>query len=163
MGVATVEHMSLSAAAASGCIEAASGVLLPSLAFHPCATKRRLRPWQLLPCLGSTNRVVTADLGFCLVYFNANYTEEVAETVMALILSTCSRAMPRWPRPPPLQLAGSAPSNPCVTGVVCVAALRSASLVDLRPPSASRLPRLVSRDRAKSPRKREKFLATKDN
>jgi hypothetical protein len=90
-------------ATASGHIEAASGVLLPSLAFHPCATQCRLWLWQLLLHLGSKNRVVTADLGFCLIHFDANYAEEVADTVMVLILSTCSTgptcscAMPHRP------------------------------------------------------------------
>jgi phosphoglycerate dehydrogenase-like enzyme len=88
-GVAAVEHVPLSAVA-SGRVEAAAAVLLPSLAFLPRAAQRRLRPWQLLLCLGSADRsaddAVAADLGLRLVHVDANRAEEVADTVMALIL-----------------------------------------------------------------------------
>jgi hypothetical protein len=58
-GVAAVEHVALSAVA-SGRVEAAAAVLLPSLAFLPRAAQRRLRPWQLLLCLGSADRAADA-------------------------------------------------------------------------------------------------------
>ncbi|ONL93190.1 C-terminal binding protein AN [Zea mays] len=93
-GVAAVEHVPLSAVAC-GRIEAASAVLLPSLAFLPRAAQRRLRPWQLLLCLGSADRAAdaaaAADLGLRLVHVDANRAEEVADTVMALILGLLRR------------------------------------------------------------------------
>ncbi|GJN30150.1 hypothetical protein PR202_gb18433 [Eleusine coracana subsp. coracana] len=93
-GVAAVEHVPLSAVA-SGRVEAAAAVLLPSLAFLPRAAQRRLRPWQLLLCLGSADRAadaaVAADLGLRLVHVDANRAEEVADTVMALILGLLRR------------------------------------------------------------------------
>ncbi|CAL4920511.1 unnamed protein product [Urochloa decumbens] len=93
-GVAAVEHVPLSAVA-SGRVEAAAAVLLPSLAFLPRAAQRRLRPWQLLLCLGSADRAAdaaaAADLGLRLVHVDANRAEEVADTVMALILGLLRR------------------------------------------------------------------------
>ncbi|OEL37622.1 C-terminal binding protein AN [Dichanthelium oligosanthes] len=93
-GVAALEHVPLSAVA-SGRVEAAAAVLLPSLAFLPRAAQRRLRPWQLLLCLGSADRAadaaVAADLGLRLVHVDANRAEEVADTVMALILGLLRR------------------------------------------------------------------------
>ncbi|KAJ3682062.1 hypothetical protein LUZ60_014635 [Juncus effusus] len=88
-GVASVEHIPLSRLS-DGRIEAASAVLVHSLAFLPRAAQRRLRPWQLILCLGSTDRAVdsalAADLGLRLVHVDANRAEEVADTVMALVL-----------------------------------------------------------------------------
>ena len=55
----------------------------------------RARPWQLLLCLGSADRAadaaVAADLGLRLVHVDANRAEEVADTVMALILGLLRR------------------------------------------------------------------------
>ncbi|KAF2937051.1 C-terminal binding protein AN [Oryza sativa Japonica Group] len=93
-GVAGVEHVPLSAVA-SGRVEAAAAVLLPSLAFLPRAAQRRLRPWQLLLCLGSPDRAadaaLAAELGLRLVHVDANRAEEVADTVMALFLGLLRR------------------------------------------------------------------------
>ncbi|KAJ4777954.1 C-terminal-binding protein [Rhynchospora pubera] len=88
-GIATVEHVPLSRLS-DGRIESASVVLLHSLTFLPRAAQRRLRPWQLVLCLGSTDRAVdsalASDLGLRLVHVDANRAEEVADTVMALVL-----------------------------------------------------------------------------
>lgn len=88
-GVATVEHVPLSLLS-DGRIESASVILLHSLTFLPRAVQRRLRSWQLVLCLGSTDRAVdsalASDLGLRLVHVDANRAEEVADTVMALIL-----------------------------------------------------------------------------
>ncbi|TVU31908.1 hypothetical protein EJB05_23613, partial [Eragrostis curvula] len=93
-GAAAVEHAPLSALA-SGRVEAAAAVLLPSLAFLPRAAQRRLRPWQLLLCLGSPDRAAdaaaAAELGLRLVHVDANRAEEVADTVMALFLGLLRR------------------------------------------------------------------------
>uniref|UniRef100_A0ACD5TTP2 Uncharacterized protein n=1 Tax=Avena sativa TaxID=4498 RepID=A0ACD5TTP2_AVESA len=93
-GVAGVEHVPLSAVG-SGRVESAAAVLLPSLAFLPRAAQRRLRPWQLLLCLGSPDRAAdsaaAADLGLRLVHVDANRAEEVADTVMALFLGLLRR------------------------------------------------------------------------
>ena len=93
-GAAAVEHAPLSALAA-GRVEAAAAVLLPSLAFLPRAAQLRLRPWQLLLCLGSPDRAAdaaaAAELGLRLVHVDANRAEEVADTVMALILGLLRR------------------------------------------------------------------------
>jgi phosphoglycerate dehydrogenase-like enzyme len=93
-GAAAVEHAPLSALA-SGRVEAAAAVLLPSFAFLPRAAQRRLRPWQLLLCLGSPDRAAdaaaAADLGLRLVHVDANRAEEVADTVMALFLGLLRR------------------------------------------------------------------------
>jgi hypothetical protein len=93
-GAAAVEHAPLSALSA-GRVEAAAAVLLPSLAFLPRAAQRRLRPWQLLLCLGSPDRAAdtaaAAELGLRLVHVDANRAEEVADTVMALFLGLLRR------------------------------------------------------------------------
>ncbi|KAK3153155.1 hypothetical protein QOZ80_2BG0168550 [Eleusine coracana subsp. coracana] len=93
-GAAAVEHAPLSALA-SGRVESAAAVLLPSLAFLPRAAQRRLRPWQLLLCLGSPDRAAdaaaAAELGLRLVHVDANRAEEVADTVMALFLGLLRR------------------------------------------------------------------------
>ena len=90
-GAAAVEHAPLCA----GRVEAAAAVLLPSLAFLPRAAQRRLRPWQLLLCLGSPDRAAdaaaAAELGLRLVHVDANRAEEVADTVMALFLGLLRR------------------------------------------------------------------------
>jgi phosphoglycerate dehydrogenase-like enzyme len=93
-GAAAVEHAPLSALSA-GRVESATAVLLPSLAFLPRAAQRRLRPWQLLLCLGSPDRAAdaaaAAELGLRLVHVDANRAEEVADTVMALFLGLLRR------------------------------------------------------------------------
>ncbi|KAG8084056.1 hypothetical protein GUJ93_ZPchr0010g9220 [Zizania palustris] len=93
-GAAAVEHAPLSALT-SGRVEAAAAVLLPSLAFLPRAAQRRLRPWQLILCLGSPDRAAdaaaAAELGLRLVHVDANRAEEVADTVMALFLGLLRR------------------------------------------------------------------------
>ncbi|PWZ58630.1 C-terminal binding protein AN [Zea mays] len=93
-GAAAVEHAPLSALSA-GRVEAAAAVLLPSLAFLPRAAQRRLRPWQLLLCLGSPDRAAdtaaAAELGLRLVHVDANRADEVADTVMALFLGLLRR------------------------------------------------------------------------
>ncbi|XP_057961196.1 C-terminal binding protein AN [Malania oleifera] len=93
-GVAAVEHVSLSRLA-DGRIEAAAAVLLHSLAYLPRATQRRLRPWQLVLCLGSGDRAVdsalAANLGLRLVHVDASRAEEIADTVMALFLGLLRR------------------------------------------------------------------------
>nr|GMD09622.1 C-terminal binding protein AN [Ipomoea batatas] len=70
--------------------------MLHSLAFLPRAAQRRLRPWQLILCLGSSDRAVdsalAADLGLTrLVHVDCSRAEEVADTVMALILGLLRR------------------------------------------------------------------------
>lgn len=94
-GVALVEHVPLSRLADSR-IESAAAVLLHSLAFLPRAAQRRLRPWQLILCLGSSDRAVdsalAADLGLNrLLHIDVSRAEEVADTVMALILGLLRR------------------------------------------------------------------------
>ncbi|GAB4861678.1 hypothetical protein Ancab_036931 [Ancistrocladus abbreviatus] len=93
-GVATVEHVGLSRLA-DGRIESASAILLHSLAFIPRAAQRRLRPWQLILCLGSSDRSVdsalAADLGLRLLHVDISRSEEIADTVMALILGLLRR------------------------------------------------------------------------
>lgn len=94
-GVAVVEHVSLSRLAESR-IESAAAVLLHSLAFLPRAAQRRLRPWQLILCLGSSDRAVdsalASDLGLNrLVHVDVSRAEEVADTVMALFLGLLRR------------------------------------------------------------------------
>ena len=93
-GAAAVEHAPLSALSA-GRVQAAAAVLLPSLAFLPRAAQLRLRPWQLLLCLGSPDRAAdaaaAAELGLRLVHVDANRAEEVADTVMALFLGLLRR------------------------------------------------------------------------
>ncbi|PIN13670.1 hypothetical protein CDL12_13705 [Handroanthus impetiginosus] len=94
-GVAQVEHVPLSRLAESR-IESAVAVLLHSLSFLPRAAQRRLRPWQLILCLGSSDRAVdsalAADLGLNrLIHVDVSRAEEVADTVMALILGLLRR------------------------------------------------------------------------
>nr|DAD19030.1 TPA_asm: hypothetical protein HUJ06_020493 [Nelumbo nucifera] len=93
-GVATVEHVGLNRLA-DGRIEAAAAVLLHSLVLLPRAAQRRLQPWQLILCLGSTDRssdsALAADLGLHLVHVDASRAEEIADTVMALFLCLLRR------------------------------------------------------------------------
>ncbi|XP_051145514.1 C-terminal binding protein AN-like [Andrographis paniculata] len=94
-GVAQVEHVPLSRLAESR-IESADAILLHSLSFLPRAAYRRLRPWQLILCLGSSDRDVesalAADLGLNrMVHVDVSRSEEVADTVMALILGLLRR------------------------------------------------------------------------
>ncbi|PRQ58282.1 putative oxidoreductase [Rosa chinensis] len=93
-GVAAVEHVPLSRLA-DGRIESASAVLLQSLAYLPRAAQRRLRPYQLILCLGSADRAtdsaLAADLGLRLVHVDASRAEEIADTVMALFLGLLRR------------------------------------------------------------------------
>ncbi|CAI0470245.1 unnamed protein product [Linum tenue] len=93
-GVATVEHVPLSRLA-DGKIESASAVLLHSLAYLPRAAQRRLRPYQLVLCLGSADRAVdsalAADLGLRLVHVDTSRAEEIADSVMALFLGLLRR------------------------------------------------------------------------
>ncbi|KAL2251775.1 UNVERIFIED_CONTAM: hypothetical protein Sindi_2299800 [Sesamum indicum] len=94
-GVAQLEHVPLSRLAESQ-IESAAAVLLHSLSFLPRAAQRRLRPWQLILCLGSSDRAVdsalAADLGLDrLIHVDVSRAEEVADTVMALILGLLRR------------------------------------------------------------------------
>ncbi|KDP28567.1 hypothetical protein JCGZ_14338 [Jatropha curcas] len=93
-GVANVEHVPLSRLA-DGKIESAAAVLLHSLAYLPRAAQRRLRPYQLILCLGSADRAVdsalAADLGLQLVHVDASRAEEIADTVMALFLGLLRR------------------------------------------------------------------------
>ncbi|KAJ4843886.1 hypothetical protein Tsubulata_024364 [Turnera subulata] len=93
-GVATFEHVPLSRLA-DGKIESAAAVLLHSLAYLPRAAQRRLRPYQLILCLGSSDRAVdsalAADLGLRLVHVDTSRAEEIADTVMALFLGLLRR------------------------------------------------------------------------
>ncbi|KAG2725362.1 hypothetical protein I3760_01G061600 [Carya illinoinensis] len=93
-GVASVEHVPLSRLA-DGKIESAAAVILHSLSFLPRAAQRRLRPYQLILCLGSADRAVesslAADLGLRLVHVDASRAEEIADTVMALFLGLLRR------------------------------------------------------------------------
>lgn len=93
-GIATVEHVGLNRLA-EGRIESASAVILHSLAFLPRAAQRRLQPWQLILCLGSSDREVdsalAADLGLRLVHVDTSRAEEIADTVMALFLGLLRR------------------------------------------------------------------------
>ncbi|XVE73809.1 hypothetical protein DITRI_Ditri11bG0148400 [Diplodiscus trichospermus] len=93
-GVALFEHVPLSRLG-DGKIEAAAAVLLHSLAYLPRAAQRRLRPYQLILCLGSSDRAVdsalAADLGLRLVHVDASRAEEIADTVMALFLGLLRR------------------------------------------------------------------------
>ncbi|KAL7591483.1 hypothetical protein Lser_V15G31548 [Lactuca serriola] len=94
-GIARVEHVPLSLLAEAK-IESAAAVLLHSLAFLPRAAQRRLRPWQIVLCLGSSDRsvdsAIAADLGLGrLVHVDVSRAEEVADTVMALFLGLLRR------------------------------------------------------------------------
>lgn len=88
-GVATIEHVSL-AQVAEGKIEAAGAVLLHSLAYLPRAAQRRLQPWQLILTLSCTDKTVdtalASELGLQLVHVDSGRAEEIADTVMALLL-----------------------------------------------------------------------------
>ncbi|KAL6513607.1 hypothetical protein OROGR_021093 [Orobanche gracilis] len=94
-GVAQVEHVPLSRLAESR-IDLAAAVLIHSLSFLPRAAQRRLRPWQLILCLGSSDRAMdsalAADLGLNrMIHVDVSRAEEVADTVMALILGLLRR------------------------------------------------------------------------
>ncbi|CAK9177782.1 unnamed protein product [Ilex paraguariensis] len=94
-GIAVVEHVPLSRLTESR-IESAAAVCLHSLAFLPRAAQRRLKPWQLILCLGSSDRAVdsalASDLGLSrLVHVDVSRAEEVADTVMALFLGLLRR------------------------------------------------------------------------
>nr|CAD1835407.1 unnamed protein product [Ananas comosus var. bracteatus] len=144
-GVAAVEHVPLSRLS-DGRLDSASAVLLHSLAFLPRAAQRRLRPWQLLLCLGSPDRAadsaLAADLGLRLAHVDANRAEEVADTVMALLLgllrrthllSRHSSSSSSASASPP----GSAPSSPSAAACAAAAASSSASSAAPPPPAAS--------------------------
>ncbi|KAK4802005.1 hypothetical protein SAY86_000208 [Trapa natans] len=95
-GLASVEHVPLSRLALSDkTIESASAVLIHSLAYLPRAAQRRLRPYQLVLCLGSADRAVDSalatDLELRLVHVDASRAEEIADSVMALILGLLRR------------------------------------------------------------------------
>ncbi|KAJ4950865.1 hypothetical protein NE237_027697 [Protea cynaroides] len=93
-GIATVEHVGLNRLA-NGLIESAAAVILHSLSFLPRAAQRRLQPWQVILCLGSSDRSVesalAADLGLRLVHVDVCRAEEIADTVMALFLGLVRR------------------------------------------------------------------------
>ncbi len=93
-GVAAVEHVPLSRLG-DGKIESAAAVVVHSLAYLPRAAQRRLRPYQLLLCLGSADRSVdsslASDLGLRLLHVDASRAEEIADTVMALFLGLLRR------------------------------------------------------------------------
>ncbi|XVF73125.1 hypothetical protein PTKIN_Ptkin12aG0176700 [Pterospermum kingtungense] len=93
-GVSLVEHVPLSRLG-EGKIESAAAVLIHSLAYLPRAAQRRLRPYQLILCLGSSDRAVdsalAADLGLRLVHVDTSRAEEIADTVMALFLGLLRR------------------------------------------------------------------------
>uniref|UniRef100_A0A7N1A3X0 D-isomer specific 2-hydroxyacid dehydrogenase NAD-binding domain-containing protein n=1 Tax=Kalanchoe fedtschenkoi TaxID=63787 RepID=A0A7N1A3X0_KALFE len=92
--IAAVDHVPLSRIA-EGKIESAAAVLVHSLAYLPRAAQRRLHPYQLILCLGSSDRTVdsalAADLGLRLVHVDVSRAEEVADTVMALFLGLLRR------------------------------------------------------------------------
>ncbi|KAF5451653.1 hypothetical protein F2P56_026743 [Juglans regia] len=94
VGAAAVEHVPLSRLA-DGKIESAAAVILHSLSYLPRAAQRRLRPYQLILCLGSADRSVdsalAADLGLRLVHVDASRAEEIADSVMALFLGLLRR------------------------------------------------------------------------
>ncbi|KAE8733300.1 C-terminal binding protein AN [Hibiscus syriacus] len=93
-GVALVHHVPLSSLG-DGKIEAAAAVLLHSLSYLPRAVQRRLSPYQLILCLGSSDRAVdsalAADLGLRLVHVDVSRAEEIADTIMALFLGLLRR------------------------------------------------------------------------
>uniref|UniRef100_A0A0D6QWQ4 D-isomer specific 2-hydroxyacid dehydrogenase NAD-binding domain-containing protein n=1 Tax=Araucaria cunninghamii TaxID=56994 RepID=A0A0D6QWQ4_ARACU len=88
-GIAMVQHIELSRIA-EGRIESAMAVLVHSLAYLPRAAQRRLQPWQLILCLGSSDKAVDSalatDLGLQLLHVDSSRAEEVADSVMALLL-----------------------------------------------------------------------------
>ncbi|KAK9076391.1 hypothetical protein SSX86_004725 [Deinandra increscens subsp. villosa] len=94
-GLARVEHVPLSLLSEAK-IESAAAVLLHSLVFLPRAAQRRLRPWQFVLCLGSSDRsvdsAIATDLGLGrFVHVDVARAEEVADTVMALFLGLLRR------------------------------------------------------------------------
>ncbi|KAI3787401.1 hypothetical protein L1987_41849 [Smallanthus sonchifolius] len=94
-GLARVEHVPLSLLAEAK-IESAVAVVLHSLVFLPRAAQRRLRPWQIVLCLGSCDRsvdsAIAADLGLGrFVHVDVSRAEEIADTVMALFLGLLRR------------------------------------------------------------------------
>lgn len=88
-GVAHIQHVGLPQVS-EGKIEAAIAVLLHSLSFLPRAAQRRLQPWQLILCLGSVDKAadssLASELGLHLLHVDTGRAEEVADTVMALVL-----------------------------------------------------------------------------
>lgn len=88
-GVAQVEHVSL-AQVGEGKIETAAAVLLHSLAYLPRAAQRRLQPWQLILTLSCMDKMVDSalanELGLQLLHVDSGRAEEIADTVMALLL-----------------------------------------------------------------------------
>ncbi|XP_076957459.1 C-terminal binding protein AN-like [Bidens hawaiensis] len=94
-GLARVEHAPLHLLAESK-LESATAVILHSLAFLPRAAQRRLRPWQIILCLGSSDRTadsaIAVELGLGrVVHVDVSRDEEVADTVMALFLGLLRR------------------------------------------------------------------------
>ncbi|KAI7733659.1 hypothetical protein M8C21_028602, partial [Ambrosia artemisiifolia] len=93
--IARVDHVPLSHLTDAK-IESASAVILHSLVYLPRAAQRRLRPYQLVLCLGSADRAVdsaiASDLGLSrFVHVDVCRDEEVADTVMALFLGLLRR------------------------------------------------------------------------
>ncbi|KAI5075726.1 hypothetical protein GOP47_0009802 [Adiantum capillus-veneris] len=88
-GVAQIQHVGLQQVP-DGKIEAAIAVLLHSLSFLPRAAQRRLQPWQLILCLGSVDKAadssLASELGLHLLHVDTGRAEEIADTVMALVL-----------------------------------------------------------------------------
>ena len=88
-GVAKVEHVSL-AQVGEGKIESAAAVLLHSLAYLPRAAQRRLQPWQLILTLSCMDKMVDSalanELGLQLLHVDSGRAEEIADTVLALLL-----------------------------------------------------------------------------
>ncbi|EFJ07708.1 hypothetical protein SELMODRAFT_928, partial [Selaginella moellendorffii] len=88
-GIATLEHLNL-AQIAEGKLETAAAVIIHSLAYLPRAAQRRLQPWQLILCLGSIDKpadsTAAAEMGLKLVHVDCGRGEEIADTVMALLL-----------------------------------------------------------------------------
>ncbi|XP_024370957.1 C-terminal binding protein AN [Physcomitrium patens] len=88
-GVAKIEHVSL-AQLGEGKIEAASAVLLHSLAHLPRAAQRRLQPWHLILTLSCMDKMVDSalanELGLQLLHVDSAREEEIADTVLALLL-----------------------------------------------------------------------------
>ncbi|KAI4303387.1 hypothetical protein MLD38_039027 [Melastoma candidum] len=91
--VATVSHVPLThLTTSSSLLSSASAVLIHSLSYLPRAAQRRLHPNHLILCLGSPDRSLdsslASDLGLQnLVHVDVSRDEEVADTVMALVLS----------------------------------------------------------------------------
>lgn len=88
-GVAQIEHVSLTQVG-EGKIETAAAVLLHSLAYLPRAAQRRLQPWQLILTLSCMDKMVDSalanELGLQLLHVDSGRSEEIADTVMALLL-----------------------------------------------------------------------------